>query len=571
MHGRNIGGLFVSYLNHSYKRVRIIDLTFSSALLLLAAMLILAYHIRIEVAQSNRLTEHTYEVIMSVDQLNNSLLQAESSRRGYVLTGNPQEKARCLSFSQRTEDNFQDLKKLTLDNGSQQGRLNRLQEYMNRKLTIFRLSMNDYDRKGFNPDSQAQFTEEGSTLMGYLRNGIQDIKIHERGLLAVRRAEEQTSLMVLTMVILSGMLISFILLSLSYYIARRETRNHILAADQLESANRDISDLSSMTQLLQTCSDFEEARSILAGYGNKFFSGDSGGIYLINSSRTLMADVAVWGDMEQAPFSPDQCWALRLGQPHLSAKETDVRCQHVAAREGAHLCIPLSAHHETLGTLDLHHPKGMTAAELEKLRAKATSFAEQVALAIRSLQLREQLRELSIRDPLTGLLNRRHMEESLLREISRATRTKQPLSVLMMDVDLFKHFNDTYGHEAGDHVLKEFGHLLQKQVRESDIACRFGGEEFTLILPEADCETASDIGNRIRSAVMDLQLVVGRQPLGRVTISGGIAVFPEDGDTIQQLLARADEALYDAKKNGRNRIEGSCAAAAVAAKEKADK
>ncbi|WP_136513459.1 sensor domain-containing diguanylate cyclase [Geomonas edaphica] len=561
----------MSYLNHSYKRVRVIDLTFSSALLLLAAMLVLAYHIRIEVAQSNRLTEHTYEVIMSVDQLNNALLQAESSRRGYVLTGNPQEKARCLSFSQVTEDNFQELKKLTLDNGSQQGRLNRLQEYMTRKLAIFRLSMNDYDRKGFNPDSQAQFTEEGSTLMGYLRNGIQDIKIHEKGLLAVRRAEEQTSLMVLTMVILSGMFISFILLSLSYYIARRETRNHILAADQLESANRDISDLSSMTQLLQTCSDFEEARSILAGYGNKFFSGDSGGIYLINSSRTLMADVAVWGNIEQAPFSPDQCWALRLGQPHLSAKETDVRCQHVAAKEGAHLCIPLSAHHETLGTLDLHHPKEMTAAELEKLRAKATSFAEQVALAIRSLQLREQLRELSIRDPLTGLLNRRHMEESLLREISRATRTKQPLSVLMMDVDHFKHFNDTYGHEAGDHVLKEFGHLLQKQVRESDIACRFGGEEFTLILPEADCDTASDIGNRIRSAVMDLQLVVGRQPLGRVTISGGIAVFPEDGDTIQQLLARADEALYDAKKNGRNRIEGSCAAAAVAAKEKADK
>ncbi|TGU72643.1 GGDEF domain-containing protein [Geomonas terrae] len=561
----------MSYLNHSYKRVRIIDLTFSSALLLLAAMLVLAYHIRIEVALSNKLTEHSYEVIMSVDQLNNSLLQAESSRRGYVLTGNPQEKARCLSFSQRTEDNFQDLKKLTLDNGSQQGRLNRLQEYMNRKLTIFRLSLNDYDRKGFNPDSQAQFTEEGSTLMGYLRNGIQDIKIHEKGLLAVRRAEEQTSLMVLTMVILSGMFISFILLSLSYYIARRETRNHVLAADELESANRDISDLSSMTQLLQTCSDFEEARSILASYGHKFFSGDSGGIYLINPSRTLMSDVAVWGNAEQAPFTPDQCWALRLGQPHISATEADVRCQHVPETEGAHLCIPLSAHHETLGTLDLNLAPGITGAELEKRKAKAAAFAEQVALAIRSLQLREQLRELSIRDPLTGLLNRRHMEESLLREISRATRTKQPLSVLMMDVDLFKHFNDTYGHEAGDHVLKEFGHLLQNQVRESDIACRFGGEEFTLILPEADCDTASEIGNRIRSAVMDLQLVVGRQPLGRVTISGGIAVFPEDGDTIQQLLARSDEALYVAKKNGRNRIEGSCAAAAVAAKGKADK
>ncbi len=571
MRGPNISGLPVSYLNHSYKRVRVIDLTFSSALLLLAAMLVLAYHVRIEVAQSNRLTEHTYEVIMSVDQLNNSLLQAESSRRGYVLTGNPQEKARCLSFSQRTEDNFQELKKLTLDNGSQQGRLNRLHDYMSRKLTIFRLSMDDYDRKGFNAESQAQFTEEGSILMGYLRNGIQDVKNHEKGLLAVRHAKEQTSLMVLTMVILSGMFISFILLSLSYYIARRETRSHLLAASDLESANRDISDLSNMTQLLQSCSDFQEARSILSSYGSKFFPEDSGGIYLINASRTLMAGLAVWGPAEQAPFSPDQCWALRLGQPHLTSKDTDVRCQHVTTKEGAHLCIPLSAHHETLGTLDLHHAKEMTAAEMEKLRAKATSFAEQVALAIRSLQLREQLRELSIRDPLTGLLNRRHMEESLLREISRATRTKQPLSVLMMDVDHFKHFNDTYGHEAGDHVLKEFGHLLQNQVRESDIACRYGGEEFTLILPEADCGTACEIGNRIRNAVMDLQLVVGRKSLGRVTVSGGIAVFPADGDTIQQLLARADEALYDAKKNGRNRIEGSCAVAAVAATKKADK
>ena len=560
----------MSYLNQSYKRVRIIDLTFSSALLLLAAMLVLAYHIRMEVAQSNRLTEHTYEVIMAVDQFNNSLLQAESSRRGYVLTGNPQEKARCLSFSQRTEDNFQELKKLTLDNGSQQGRLNRLQEYMSRKLTIFRLSMNDYDRKGFNAESQGQFTEEGSTLMGYLRNGIQDVKNHEKGLLSVRRAQEQTSLLILTIVILSGMFISFTLLSLSYYIARRETRSHILAANDLESANRDISDLSNMMQLLQSCSDFQEARSILTSYGSKFFPEDSGGIYLINSSRTLMADLAVWGTADQIPFSPDQCWALRLGQPHISAKEADVRCQHVASKDGAHLCIPLSAHHETLGTLDLHIKPGIPAADLEKRRSKATAFAEQVALAIRSLQLREQLRELSIRDPLTGLLNRRHMEESLLREISRAGRTRQPLSVLMMDIDHFKNFNDTYGHEAGDHVLKEFGHLLQKQVRESDIACRYGGEEFTVILPEADCDMACEIGNRIRNAVQDLQLVVGRQFLGRVTISGGIAVFPQDGDTIQQLLARADEALYDAKKNGRNRIEGSCAAAAVAATDKTE-
>jgi diguanylate cyclase (GGDEF)-like protein len=199
---------------------------------------------------------------------------------------------------------------------------------------------------------------------------------------------------------------------------------------------------------------------------------------------------------------------------------------------------------------------------LEKMKAKATAFAEQVALSIRSRQLREQLRELSIRDPLTGLLNRRHMEESLLRELSRAARTKQPLSVVMLDIDHFKSFNDTFGHEAGDHVLKEVGQVLQKNVRDSDIACRFGGEEFTLILPEADCDTALEIGERVRKAVKGLQLTLGRQHLGRITISAGISVFPVDGDTLQQLLSISDQALYEAKEKGRDRVEGTCAAAA---------
>ncbi|MBJ6799142.1 diguanylate cyclase [Geomonas propionica] len=549
----------MSYLNHAHNRIRTIDITFSAAILLLTVMLFLSYYIRAELSESNQLTDHTYEVIMSVDTLSNALLQAESSRRGYILTGNVQQKSRCEFFVQQAMENLKEVKELTVDNPGQQRRLARLGDQITRKLAIFKTSIAQYDKIGFRASLQAQLTEEGTALMTSTRTGLDEIKNQEKALLGQRRNKERTTLLIMTVVFFSGIAIAIILLSLSYYIARHESLSHLIAAGDLQAANRDISDLSSMTQLLQSCSNFEEARGILSCYGEKFFPKASGGIYLINASRTLMTDAATWGAADRKPFTPDQCWAMRLGQAHLSAAASDVKCQHVEMDSvTAHLCIPLAAHHETLGTLHLSFARNGDPEFVEKIRLKSAAFAEQVALAVRSLQMREQLRELSIRDPLTSLLNRRHMEESLLREISRASRTKQPLSVVMLDVDHFKNFNDAFGHEAGDHVLKEVGQLLQKNVRDSDIACRFGGEEFTLILPEADCDIALEICNRIRNSVKELQVVVGRQHVGHVTISAGISVFPSDGDTIQQLLAIADEALYEAKEKGRDRVIASC-------------
>ncbi|MBU5636362.1 diguanylate cyclase [Geomonas sp. Red69] len=558
------------YFNNSHNRIRTIDLTFSAALLLLTVMLFLSYHIRTELAETNDRTQHTYDVIMAVDDLSNGLLQAESSRRAYVLTGNAEQKARCELFAQKTEENLREVQRLTVDNGGQQQRLAKVSELIKRKLTIFKVSLSEFDRRGYLAPQQAQLTEEGTTLMTAVRVRIDEIKDHEKQLLGERRSKEHTTLLILTVVVLSGISISIILLSLSYYIARHESRSHLVATGDLQAANRDISDLSNMTQLLQSCSTLEEARGILSCYGEKLFPDDAGAIYLINASRTLMTDTATWGAANLAPFTPDQCWAMRLGQAHATVAKSDVKCLHVEGGSGTHLCIPLAAHHETLGTLYLHVPWATEPDELARVKMRATGFAEQVALGIRNLQLREQLRELSIRDPLTGLLNRRHMEESLLREISRATRTKQPLSVVMLDIDHFKKFNDTFGHEAGDHVLKEVGQVLLKNVRDSDIACRFGGEEFTLILPDADCDTAFEIGNRIRDAVKGLNLVVGRQHVGRISISAGVAVFPVDGDTIRQLLSAADGALYEAKEKGRDRIVGSCAATRRHGDERAD-
>ena len=175
-------------------------------------------------------------------------------------------------------------------------------------------------------------------------------------------------------------------------------------------------------------------------------------------------------------------------------------------------------------------------------------------MALSNLKLHETLRSQSIRDPLTGLFNRRFMEESLELEIRRATRNQRPLGVIMIDLDHFKHFNDTFGHEAGDTLLRELGSFLQGNIRAEDIACRYGGEEFTLILPEGTAEVTQQRANFLREAVKRMDVTHRGRPLGRITISMGVSIFPEHGRTRDALLEAADEALYRSKDQGRDRV-----------------
>jgi diguanylate cyclase (GGDEF)-like protein len=184
----------------------------------------------------------------------------------------------------------------------------------------------------------------------------------------------------------------------------------------------------------------------------------------------------------------------------------------------------------------------------------AMTLAEQIGLALANLKLRETLRVQSIRDPLTGMYNRRYMEESLERELRRAARNYRPLGAIMLDLDHFKRYNDTFGHDAGDSVLREFGNFLQTRVREEDIACRFGGEEFVLILPDASLEVTRQRADQLREGVKRLQLQHRGQGLGPVTASLGVAVFPEHGANSDDLFRAADEALFQAKAQGRDRV-----------------
>jgi diguanylate cyclase (GGDEF)-like protein len=253
-------------------------------------------------------------------------------------------------------------------------------------------------------------------------------------------------------------------------------------------------------------------------------------------------------------FDSSSCWALRTGHPHLVvAGDSTAPCAHAAGLKNTYLCIPILAQGEALGILHFQATDEAPALADSELSLK-TTFAGQVGLSVANIRLREALRSQSIKDPLTGLYNRRYLEETLEREIRRAVRSEQALGVLMLDLDHFKKFNDTYGHDAGDTVLRETASFLSKSIRAEDIVCRFGGEEFVVILPTAELNNAHARAERIRSKLRELTVLHQGQSLGIVTVSVGVAALPEHGTSPRELLDAADAALYRAKREGRDRV-----------------
>jgi len=328
---------------------------------------------------------------------------------------------------------------------------------------------------------------------------------------------------------------------------------------ELEARNKETLLLNEMGDRLQTCLTTEEACGVITKSALSLFPNDSGGLFVTNPSKNLVEVMAVWGGFapSEPVFAPEDCWALRSGRLYRvdDSSKTPV-CAHVRSKvENGYLCVPMVAQGEAVGILHLEMgavtPGGRPAMTEAKNRL-ATSVADHLALALSSLRLRETLHIQSIRDPLTGLFNRRYMEESLEREIRRADRKQRPLAALMLDLDHFKRYNDTLGHAAGDAMLRAIGSFLQSRMRKDDIVCRYGGEEFTIIMPESSLEIAKQRAEKLRQQGKELEISLNGQFLGSVTFSVGIACFPEHGTTSEQLLRAADLALYRAKAAGRD-------------------
>ncbi len=350
------------------------------------------------------------------------------------------------------------------------------------------------------------------------------------------------------------------------YQANEKLKDYVI---ELERYNQENILISEMNDLLQVSLTVDEAYNIIAQYVAKLLPEKSGALFVFDSSRNFLDAVATWGDalMGERLFAPADCWGLRRGRAyHIENPRIGVICRHLEQSDkagangnalrlaGGYVCAPMIAQGEALGVLHLqsHSAQDQLSEWQQRLLARA---AERVALALANLQLRETLRAQSIRDPLTGLFNRRYMEESIERELRRAHRKHSSVGIIMLDIDRFKRFNDTFGHDAGDTMLRELGAFLRSHIRGEDIACRYGGEEFILILPETAREAARQRAEHIRKEVKHLTVEYHRQPLGAITFSLGVAIFPDDGATAEMVMRAVDAALYRAKQAGRDRVQ----------------
>jgi diguanylate cyclase (GGDEF)-like protein len=335
--------------------------------------------------------------------------------------------------------------------------------------------------------------------------------------------------------------------------------------NELEERTRQTTLLSEMGDLLQSCLTAEEAYRVIGTFTPRLFPSSSGALGVLGPSRNLVEIVASWGEARPADrvFAPDHCWALRRGRPYgLDTPGAGPVCGHVdPSLAVGYLCVPMVALGDPLGVLHLQGQSKPSESDRladplwQSQRHLAVAVAEHLALALANLRLRETLRSQSILDSLTGLFNRRYMEETLNLELARATRSRREIGIIMLDIDHFKLFNDAYGHDAGDTLLRELGGLLKRMVRDGDVACRYGGEEFVLILPEASLDLARERADAVRAEVKHLHVWHrGGAVIAPITMSAGVAVFPEHGKTTPILLQAADAALYRAKAGGRDRV-----------------
>jgi diguanylate cyclase (GGDEF)-like protein len=378
----------------------------------------------------------------------------------------------------------------------------------------------------------------------------------------------------LTDAAVAALLLAFTLrLALTQYAQQQEIVQRKAAQDELSVANQTISGLleearietgaitqiSELSTLLQACGSRDEAFRVIPERMVRLFPGTSGALSVLNVSRTRAESVAEWGlrPPRGLPGTLTDSGPVRSGPtPVLKGEDWALRREQ---SDSASVSIPLIANDEALGVLVLRDDADASlrsrSNELTQRRQfLAHTLSKHIALTISNLDLREALQGLAIRDPLTGLYNRRYMQEFLDREIHRSRRSERPLSLMMIDIDYFKRYNDTFGHPAGDDALRLVGDALRHSVRAEDLACRYGGEEFILILPECALQPAAGRAEEVRTRLEELHAERAGELPGSVTISIGVAGFPETTDKFDLLLKFADKALYQAKHDGRDRV-----------------
>lgn len=327
--------------------------------------------------------------------------------------------------------------------------------------------------------------------------------------------------------------------------------------------NTELALLNEMMSVLPSARDTTEAGQIIGRLVPRLFGLYGGAIWLYVGDTDCLTLLNTWGRLRQPPthMSIEDCWGLRRGQMHRVEDPDDpLHCAHTHYAPRAqepHVCLPLIALGVTIGMIHLQWSEHASCTVKPPAMELLRSTAEQIGLAIGNVHLREKLRSQAIRDPLTGLYNRRHFNEFLTRRLAEAVRSGRSFGLLMIDLDHFKSINDTYGHDAGDEVLRSTATLLQQSARADEAVFRLGGEEFLLVLNDGDETDLLGCGERLRRELEAHRRLWNNAPLPTVTASLGLARYPQDGRDEHTLMLKADAALYTAKRTGRNRVCGA--------------
>ncbi len=331
-------------------------------------------------------------------------------------------------------------------------------------------------------------------------------------------------------------------------------------ADALRHLNlieQEESSINRLNLMLQICETPEETYPRIEVIAQEIFSEVSGGLSIYNHSTQNIETVIEWGDHKilKPSFVPQDCFGIRSGSVNLvNNPKKAILCPHyLSPPQGGYMGIPMFVRNELIGIIHLFAAKEQTITK--HVQELAITFANIVKIALLNINLRQSLQELSLRDPLTGLYNRRYITEYLPRELARIERSQTSFIIAMIDIDDFKKFNDLWGHEAGDEVLKMIGHLLNQYFRASDMASRFGGEEFLVSMADADVTQCIHRLEQLCELIKNKTVIFQGHHLPKVTLSIGVALAPQDGTSIDELINAADHALYIAKQSGKDRVE----------------
>ncbi len=527
------------------------------AILFICAAALFVYNNTHDVVSSRDWKDHSQEVLTTLQQTSQRLDRIEFSVRLYSTEKNDEDLATAQSTAIVLDTGIVHLGDLVKDNASQLGRA----------LTMHKCALALKQQV-----SQPQPGAEMQRTILECRDNVSKMQEAERALLTQRTNESQQSIYRSLMAGGGFLIVSLAVVTILFAFLIRDARRRHALDQQIFNANSQLEVtvltlqkraaeaalLTAAREELQLCTTLTQAHQAVVRYASQLLPSVQAALLIINNSRNMVeiAAVSEGGSKLLDGFPLDACCGLRSGKPRWRKPgKSEVHCAHfIGNPPECYLCIPLAAHGDTLGILYIECPTPLIAIDVERNMESLEELAEIASMSIAGLNLRSRLEHQSIRDGLTDLFNRHFMEISLDREVRRATRNQSPLSILMLDVDHFKKFNDTYGHEAGDCILREVAETFRHAVRAEDIICRYGGEEFVIILPEASQEAALERAEDIRQRVSRLRVRFRSEALREITISIGVASYPQSGSTLEELLRSSDRALYLAKHGGRNQV-----------------